>query len=220
MNGASKLPLGTGTFSADDPAMRSLHTAAVDAVGTGGHCAFDEQLLWSIEHCPGVKMFGHQVKSKNGGKKPWAHGLPSTLHVPPCRGQYAGWLQVESGERSQYGSYDAPEHASPVIEQWLPAGAQPASPVQASVVSMLQWPASVGQFASVVHAVATLEQVPGTVGHSPSAWQTEVVIEHWPLGGQSPGVPLTWQTLASRLHVPFTVGQLASTVHAALVTVQ
>src|SRR5262249_17053183 len=80
----------------------------------------------------------------------------------------------------------------------------------------LQWPCSVGQPASDLEPEPDVEQVPGTIGHSPRLWHTAEVIEHCPEGAQSPS---TRHACASWLHAPGTVGQSGSTTHAAWVTV-
>ena len=83
MTGVSKLPLGIGIVDVVDPATRSLHAAAAEVVGLGGHWLSEVQLLWSIVHLPGVLIVGQYFKSRIGGEKILMQGLPSTLHVPP-----------------------------------------------------------------------------------------------------------------------------------------
>jgi len=184
--------LGTLMVDVVEPATRSLHTAVADPLEIGGQMLSEVQLLWSIEHLPGVTC-GRQSLSA-------VHDLVvSMLHLPPSGGQSLTLV-----------------HASPELEQVWPNGGQPESSKQAVVRSLSHLPGSVGQSAGLVQAANDALHAPGTMGHSASLWQSDATTEHWPTGGQ---LAATRQAAASMLHAPATVGHCASVVQAACVTV-
>ena len=105
-----------------EPATRSLHTAELDAEGIGGHMLSLSQVLWSIEHLPGVYTGPQETSSETPGTKLCTHAEWSMLQVPPWRGH----------------SNVPPVQEPPVTEQVAPATGQPASVMHAVPTLMLQ----------------------------------------------------------------------------------